>query len=136
MTRCIICKNELKEKAIKCPFCQSYQNWKRWTGDLNMLSVITLIATIIAIAAGYYQLSGMDTSLEQLKKTNRSLVQNNENNSKEIQKLNDSLVEMNHEVKKRQIEANKLTKVLQIQQEYISNLEKNIKDLTTIIESK
>lgn len=57
-TQCVVCKEKIKQSAIKCTHCDSYQNWRRHLGLSSSLlsiivalfSVLTVFVTVITIA--------------------------------------------------------------------------------------
>ena len=136
MSNCEICKQPIKVGALKCRYCQSHLNWKSKIGDLTVINAITLISTVVAIAIGFYQLSGVGDDVKSIEKENKTLVQSNKESKIEISRLGTNLETVNSNLETRKVEAKRFANALKAQQEYIKSLEGNIKGLSDLIEAK
>ena len=53
---CSACKSEIPELARKCGVCQSFVDWRRFTGSTNLIAVVTLMAACFGIVSGFREL--------------------------------------------------------------------------------
>ncbi len=63
---CYACKKALLLYARRCDNCHAWQDWRRYTGDLNVLTVVPLIASAIAIVMVLIDVNNTDNRVKEL----------------------------------------------------------------------
>lgn len=68
MTKCIVCKEEIKEGAKKCLKCNSYQDWRHRVKDAEsfLALLVALVSVIIAAVPVFAEVFSRDYSEVQL----------------------------------------------------------------------
>lgn len=135
MKLCKTCQQEINGNATKCNFCQSYQNWRRYTGEINVISVIALASTITAIVIGISQLSGVSESVAKLQNENTLLTESNVKKNSALRDVSFVLQNMEEKAEVSDKKTKQLEKVVELQQGYIGSINNNIAELTSLIEN-
>lgn len=134
MKQCMSCKQDIHEDATRCNLCQSYQNWRRYVGDVNIVSLIALTSTVLAILTGYNQLNGVSTQITTLKNENTLLADSNVKKNEALRGLSFILEDVEGQLENNKKVSTQMEKVISLQQSHIDKLDSNVNGLTSLIE--
>ena len=136
MKPCKSCKQGIHDEASKCNICQSHQNWKRYVGDVNLISIFALTSTILAIGTGYTQLNGVSQKITTLENKNILLTGSNSKKNTTLTKVSFILEDLEGKLERSNKKSNQMEEVISIQEKYIKKLDYNLTELTNLIDDR
>ena len=64
--KCWACSGDLlSADAFRCPVCQAYQGWRRWTGSVSLPGLLAVSSAAVTILLGWLQIRDLTDDLVQ-----------------------------------------------------------------------